>query len=159
MDFSKLKKEELLQMVVEQQTLKDAVEAKDNEIQKLVKEKEELKRKNYELSHLGNDIKQRDEHIQHLESQLKKSELLNQEHIQKLEAVIKEQQAKIHQDYKIEEIIKENKSLVEQAEFAVNIANKYINTFRNYLKFQQGSLDNMIEMEAMLTKQIQTKEV
>ena len=159
MDFSKLKKEELLQMVVEQQTLKDAVEAKDNEIQKLVKEKEELKRKNYELAHLGNDIKQREDRIQYLESQVQKAELLHQEHIQNLEAVIKEQQTKIHQDHQIEEVLKENESLLKQAEFAINIANKYINVFRNYLKLQQGALDNMVEMEALLNKQIQTKEV
>lgn len=42
MDFSKLTKTELLEKVMEQQTLADAIEEKDKEIVRLIKEKQEM---------------------------------------------------------------------------------------------------------------------
>ena len=159
MDYSKLTKQELLGLVTEQQALKDAVEAKDFEMTKLVKEKEELKRKLYEASHLEKDVQTRDVHIDSLKKQIEEAQQYHKKQIEQYELVIKQQAEKIVQERNIDEIIEQNKLLKADAEFAVNVANKYIKTFSNYLKVQEGALQTALDMDEVLKKQIQTKEV
>ena len=170
MDYSKLTKQELLGLVTEQQALKDAVEAKDFEMTKLVKEKEELKRKLYEVSHLEKDVQTRDAHIdslkkqieeaqQYHKKQIEEAQQYHKKQIEQYELVIKQQAEKITQERNIDEIIEQNKLLKADAEFAVNVANKYIKTFSNYLKVQEGALQTALDMDEVLKKQIQTKEV
>jgi predicted RNase H-like nuclease (RuvC/YqgF family) len=170
MDYSKLTKQELLGLVTEQQALKDAVEAKDFEMTKLVKEKEDLKRKLYEAAHLEKDIQVRDARIETLKKQLEdtqdyyknqieQSQEQYKKQIEQYELVIKQQAEKITQERNIDEILEQNKLLKADAEFAVNVANKYIKTFSNYLKVQEGALQTALDMDEILKKQIQTKEV
>jgi predicted RNase H-like nuclease (RuvC/YqgF family) len=170
MDYSKLTKQELLALVTEQQALKDAVEAKDFEMTKLVKEKEDLKRKVYEAAHLEKDIEVRDARIETLKKQLEdtqdyyknqieQSQEQHKKQIEQYELVIKQQGERIVQDRNIDKILEQNELLKADAEFAIHVANKYIKTFSNYLKIQQGALDNALDMEEVLKKQIQTKEV
>jgi predicted RNase H-like nuclease (RuvC/YqgF family) len=159
MDYSKLTKQELLGLVTEQQALKDAVEAKDFEMTKLVKEKEELKRKLYEASHLEKDVQTRDVHIDSLKKQIEQSQEQYKKQIEQYELVIKQQAEKITQERNIDQILEQNELLKADAEFAVNVANKYIKTFSNYLKVQEGALQTALDMDEVLKKQIQTKEV
>lgn len=69
MDFTKLTKTELLELVTAQQTLKDAVEAKDSEIKELKKQIESLKT-SFQDSVKKEDIKT---YTQQLEEETKKS--------------------------------------------------------------------------------------
>jgi DNA-binding protein len=76
-DFTKLTKQELLDLVKEQQTLKDAVEAKDKEIQELKKQVESL-RTSFQDSVKKEDIKK---YTQQLEEETKKAKDIANQYI------------------------------------------------------------------------------
>ena len=69
MDYTKLTKQELLEVVTQQQTLKDAVEAKDNEISELRKQVESL------ITSFQDSVKKEDikKYTQQLEEETKKA--------------------------------------------------------------------------------------
>lgn len=136
MDFSKMKKEELLVEIQRMQTLPSVVDAKNKEINQLKEENEYLKIEANKVRGLEITSKNLDQENKNLKDIL---EAANKKIVQQLET---------------EQIFEDNKVLKSEAERVVGLANMYITTFRNYLKIQQGALDNMIEMELMLQKQL-----
>ena len=101
MDYNKLTKQELLELVIQQQTLKDAVEEKDNEIQKLLKERDDYKNKNLELTHISKDIKPLKDAVESKDSE-----------IQKLLKEREELKTKVHESSTLNNDIKTLKSLI-----------------------------------------------
>lgn len=159
MDYSKLTKQELLQLVMEQAPIVEVVKDREKKSLMLRQENQELKNELDKMKNLEQVLKNKETQIESFKQREIELQDYYKKQIEQQEVLIKEQAEKITKERNIDEIIKQNELLRKDAEFAVDVANKYINTFRNYLKFQQGALDNMIEMEALLTKQIQTKEV
>jgi hypothetical protein len=49
------------------------------------------------------------------------------------------------------------KKLESDNTFVVSLLKQYMNAFKSYLKSQQGILDNTIELEALITEQLQNK--
>jgi uncharacterized Zn finger protein len=130
MDYTGLKKEELVAKLEEQRHLAAAVEAKDKEIAKLRTETAqsiELLKKDYRdlKSHMAEEIAKKVATIAELEDTIK-----NFPDIQKLEEAIK--------------------LLEEQNKKIVKFSNQHINVFRNTLKSLQGTLDNAIELEDII---------
>ena len=57
----------------------------------------------------------------------------------------------------IRPMAKNAEQLKQQNDVLTQIANGYINNFRNYLKSQQGALDMAIEIEVMLAEKLPKK--
>jgi hypothetical protein len=57
----------------------------------------------------------------------------------------------------IEKMIDYMKKLESDNTFVVSLLKQYMNAFKSYLKSQQGILDNTIELEALITEQLQNK--
>lgn len=111
--------------------LKNAVEAKDNEIARITQEKATsiatLKKSHEEAVH------NMQLELEHLRAQVKSIPEVN------------------NLTKAVDELQKENNSIVK-------FANQYINSFRNYLKAQQASLENVIELEGLLTDTIKRRD-
>lgn len=164
-----LKKDELIEKVDELEKklksfthLKEAVEAKDNEIAIL----------NKEISKLASTTKESfTKEIRELKTQLKEKE-------DELRAVLKEkadaitnvksnvENEKVSLEYEIQDLREKLKNVpdpkyVERLEkdnnLLVSFLNSYMSSFRAYLKAQQGSLDNIIELEALLSSDLRNK--
>jgi hypothetical protein len=136
MDFSKMKKEELLVEVQKLQTLPSVIDAKNKEISQLKSEKEEIRIEASKVRGLEITSKNLDEENKVLKDLLEKA---NKQLVdQKNAAVLKE----------------ENTFLKAEAERVVKLANMYILSFRNYLQLQEGALSNMKEMELMLQEKL-----
>lgn len=111
--------------------LKNAVEAKDNEIARITQEKATsiatLKKSHEEAVH------NMQLELEHLRAQVKSIPEVN------------------NLTKAVDELQKENNSIVK-------FVNQYINSFRNYLKVQQASLENVIELEGLLTDTIKRRD-
>lgn len=111
--------------------LKNAVEAKDNEIARITQEKATsiatLKKSHEEAMH------NMQLELEHLRAQVKSIPEVN------------------NLTKAVDELQKENNSIVK-------FVNQYINSFRNYLKVQQASLENVIELEGLLTDTIKRRD-
>lgn len=111
--------------------LKNAVEAKDNEIARITQEKATsiatLKKSHEEVVH------NMQLELEHLRAQVKSIPEVN------------------NLTKAVDELQKENNSIVK-------FVNQYINAFRNYLKVQQASLENVIELEGLLTDTIKRRD-
>ena len=148
MDYSKLKKDELLQIVTKQQTLASVVDAKNKEIRELKEKIEQLLKLEKESKTIKQELKNAEQQRDY-----------NKKMLEEKDALIAQQALQIKQERDVDEIVKQNEQLIKDTNRAYTVVNQYINAFRNYLKVQQGALDNVLEMEALLTKQIQTEEV
>jgi chromosome segregation ATPase len=237
MDYNKLTKQELLELVIQQQTLKEAVEAKDSEIQKvlkenlelariskdikplkdavevkdgeiqkLLKEREELKNKNLELTHISKDIKPLKDAVESKDSEIQKllkereelktkvheSSTLNNDiktlkdavetkdaELQKLnyrmadsisntkksyenqiinkDLELQELREKVSKIPDIEKLQDALETLSKENKILVRVANAHLGAFRNLMKSIQGTLDNAIELEAIITESLQNK--
>ena len=143
MEYSmKNTKEELIKMLDEQKHLAQAVDAKDSEIVKLKKEFDEFKRKSE--TKRAEDIKA----IKDSEEKVKLSLQHKVEDLsQRLESYGDVEQLKKGYDI----LLQENKKLVSSL-------NSYIQAFRNHMKAVQATLDNTIELEALLFEKLQQKQ-
>lgn len=111
--------------------LKNAVEAKDNEIARITQEKATsiaTLKKSHEEAMYNMQLE-----LEHLRAQVKSIPEVN------------------NLTKAVDELQKENNSIVK-------FANQYINSFRNYLKAQQASLENVIELEGLLTDTIKRRD-
>lgn len=112
---------------------------------------EELQAKVNEQTHLASAVEAKDQQISVLQNQVK--ELKNAAAIthKEFENQLKEQQKKLELFEKYEGVVKklqdENKKLAA-------FVNSYANTFKATLKAIQGTLDNSIELEAVLIEKL-----
>jgi seryl-tRNA synthetase len=127
MDYTGLKKEELIAKLEEQRHLAKAVDAKDAEIAKIIKDRDA-------------EVVKLKEDYQTLKNNLAKDMLKEKEKIAELEKKIAEFPDIKALEEAIKTLEKENKKLV-------GFANQHINIFKNTLKALQGTLDNAIELE------------
>lgn len=132
-----MKKEELEYKLEEAELkLKDlehmaeAVEAKDKEIQKLKTNRAE------DVASIKNEMARRI-NVLELENQSLRERLSSQPDGDKLKEVI-------------DKLTNDNKKLT-------SFVNQHIRAFRNYLKMQQASLENTIELEALVSEQLNNK--
>lgn len=147
MDYSKMTKAELLREVERQQTLASVVDNKNKQISQLQGEVAELKNKLAEqikeARDLGNNAKQ----LQNENDAMHTT-------VERLTGQMNEMQEQLRKEKYEDDLVKQNEFLTSEAERVVNLANMYITSFRNYLKLQQGALDNMNEMELMLQEKL-----
>lgn len=142
MDFTGLKKEELLTTAIslenklqEQKHLAEAVEAKDKEIVELKKAVENAK----------------------VNAQEAVKAVLGQKDT--IIASIKEELGKVRAELEQKKVITASvDTYKKEYEKAVQVANGYINNFRSYLKAQQGTLELAVELELLLSEKIGKKE-
>lgn len=147
MDYSKMTKAELLREVERQQTLSSVVDNKNKQISQLQGEVAELKNKLSEqikeARDLGNNAKQ----LQNENNAMHTT-------VERLTGQMNEMQEQLRKEKYEDDLVKQNEFLTSEAERVVKLANMYITSFRNYLKLQQGALDNMNEMELMLQEKL-----
>lgn len=111
--------------------------------------KAELYEELQKMRHLSEAVEAKDLEIYNLKKEKEKAMKRLQEENKKLEGEI----AKNNKDVSdLEKLLIENKTFRETNEKLINFINSYVNSTRNYLKSQQGNLDNMIELEAMLSE-------
>ena len=128
MDYSKHTKQELIDLVSSQQTLADAVQAKDKEITRLEKVIKELNVKEQEL------VPKQQVHQ------------LN-DRIYELERLLKEQVSK-------EEVKKVTQQLEEDLKKARQIGNMYIQSHRDLMRVLKVNLDLAISHEDLLSEKL-----
>lgn len=124
MDFTKLTKTELLEKVIEQQALADAINEKDKELKekedyivKLVKEKQQMVDKN--------DLKELQEKLKGLEGSIKK-----------------------------EDLEKHTQGIQEQAKKYKDIAHYYMSAYRDLLRIFKTNLDFAISHDELLSEKL-----
>lgn len=175
MELQKMKKEELITLLKEQEHLAQAVEAKDIDISKLSKDIVSSNKKVEDLSlelkskqHLAQAVEAKDVEIVNLRSELGKSKVILAEEIKKIKEDFS--QRSINKDLELESL-REKLSKVPELEklqeaiatlsannkILVGIAGAQDNAFRNFMKSIQGSLDNAIELEAIINSSYQNK--
>lgn len=132
MDFSKLTKQELIDLVTQQQTLNDAVQSKDKEIIQLKKQIQELNVK---------------------EKELVPRQQVNQmnDRIFELERLLKEQVPK-------DEVKRITQQMEEDLKKARQVANLYIQSHRDLMRVLKVNLDIAIAHEELLTEKIKKGE-
>lgn len=116
--------EEAKAHVVDYEHLKDAIEAKDLEIARLTQDKAVAI------------------------AELKKS---HEEAVHNMQLELEHLRAQVKSIPEVNKLIQDVNELQKENEKLVGFANRYINMFRNHLKVQQASLENIIEMEGLLT--------
>lgn len=114
----------------EQVHLARAVESKDKEIQKLKTDRAE------DVTSIKNEMARRI-NVLELDNQSLRERLSNQPDADKLKEVL-------------DKLTNDNKKLT-------SFVNQHIRAFRNYLKMQQASLENTIELEAHISEQLDIK--
>jgi chromosome segregation ATPase len=173
MDFEKMKKEELLELVKQQQHLVSAVESKDAEIARfsndnLVTKKrlEEAEAKLRDMKHLSEAVQAKDAEIIKLKDEINKSKASLAEGVKKAKDSVEEKL--INRDLEIEDLKKKLSvipevdklksaidTLSKENTVLVKVANAHLSAFRNLMKAIQGTLDNAIELEAVITESLQ----
>lgn len=131
MNLEKFSKAELLELAREREFLAQAVEAKDTEIAKLYEKLNSFKDEKAwaKVKDLENRLIEKDKQIKSLED--------------RVTGIDRSEQLEI-----------ELNTLRREMNHISTIFNRYINFTRGYLKTQQGSLDNTIELEGLLTSMI-----
>jgi predicted RNase H-like nuclease (RuvC/YqgF family) len=131
MNLEKFSKAELLELAREREFLAQAVEAKDTEIAKLYEKLNSFKDEKAwaKVKDLENRLIEKDKQIKSLED--------------RVTGIDRSEQLEI-----------ELNTLRREMNNISTIFNRYINFTRGYLKTQQGSLDNTIELEGLLTSMI-----
>jgi hypothetical protein len=175
MQLEKLTKQELIDKLKEQEHLAAAVEFKDLEIIKITKEldaaKKELQQNILKLKdqvHLASAVETKDVEIQKLKEETEKFTPKLAEEISKLKKSFEEKI--INKDLEIQSLkeivskmpdIEKLKDLVEtlsrENKILVKVSNAHLGAFRNLMKSIQGTLDNAIELEAVITDSLQNK--
>lgn len=149
MNLEKFSKAELLELAKKQEFLAQAVEAKDTEIAKLYEKLNSFKDEKAwaKVKDLENRLIEKDEHA------LAKVKDLENRLIEK-DKQIKSLEDRLTGINRSEQLEIELNTLRREMNHISTIFNKYINFTRGYLKIQQGSLDNTIELEGLLTSMI-----
>lgn len=115
--------------------------------------KDDLIKKLEEQRHLAQAVEAKDKEItKHIEEKIKMKE--------EVDALIKantdaEKELPLLKEH-ITRLEESNKKLVAIAKEKVNSASLYVNAFQGLMKSIQGTLDNTIELEALLSKNIKT---
>lgn len=157
---------ELTLKVEEQKHLASAIEAKDGEIFKLDKEVKELKRQLQEHKHLASAVEAKDLELVKLKSEVDKYKQKSAEDVSNTKKSFDEKI--INKDLEIDSLKKELEKipaleklqeaiegLSKENKILVKVANGHLNAFRNLMKSIQGTLDNAIELEAVITESLQ----
>ena len=115
--------------------------------------KDDLIKKLESQQHLAQAIEAKDKEIlKHIEEKLKMKE--------EIDTLINSNQGALKEMPLLKEHIKRleesNKKLATIAKEKVNSAALYVNAFQGLMKSIQGTLDNTIELEALLSKNIKT---
>lgn len=187
MDFTKLKKEELLNEIKKMQTLPSVIQGKNKEILDLKSEIEALKKTNSELTALNGEVKilketllSKDLEIQKVidennknqesykkefENFYKEKQILEQKAAENVSNVKKSfEDTIINKDLQIQELNKKVATMQDaeklkssldaisnENKILVKVANAHLSAFRNLMKSIQGTLDNAIELESIIT--------
>jgi hypothetical protein len=161
MDYSNLKKDELIQLLNEQKHLAEAIEEKDSQILRQDKEIRKLEAKLKDQEHLAKAIEAKDKEIIELKNSkaetISKTKAENDRIRTTLEYENQDLRDKLEKMPDIEKMIDYMKKLESDNTFVVSLLKQYMNAFKSYLKSQQGILDNTIELEALITEQLQNK--
>lgn len=161
MNYNDLKKDELIQLLIEKEHLAKAVEVKDEHILKQDKDIRKLETKVKEYEHLAKAIESKDKEIQELKNSKAKTIADTKAESERIKTTLQYEnedlKKKVEQLPAIESLQELIKSLQEENIHIIKMANQYISTLRNYIKSQAGSLDTVIELEALLSEQLKNK--
>ena len=111
--------------------------------------KAELYEELQKMRHLAEAVEAKDLEIYNLKKEKEEEMEKMKEENKRLEKKI---QTEKEEQINFDNLFERNKSLEEANKKMINFINSYVNSTRNYLKTQQGNLDNMIELEAMLSE-------
>lgn len=168
-------KAELIAALEHMSPLAEAIAAKNSEIaagnekfNKLTDELQQVKDRLNKQSHLAQAVEAKDTEIEKLKSFIKANEIKFAEQVSQIKKSYQEQT--VAKDVELEELrhlIPEMEkigklqdsvqNLQEENKRIISTANLYVNAFRNLMRALQGTLDNSIEYEALITQTVQSQ--
>lgn len=141
--------------------LGESVETKDKEILRLSKSLKQATDQLQEQVHLAQSVESKDKEIQKLKTDRAedvasvKNEMARRITVLELENQnLRERLSSLPDVDKLKEVLDK---LTSDNKKLTSFVNQHIRAFRNYLKTQQASLDNTIELEALISEQLDIK--
>jgi len=168
-DYSKLKKEELLEKLLEQKHLSEAISVKDKELFEFKKEvntlraeKKELLDKSVEQKHLSEAINAKDKEIAELKKEVNtlKVEIKQYMPVKDHKDIVSLFESKLKSfegAVKKEDIEKYIKKADEDRQKAFAVTSRYINAYRDLLKVFKVNLDIAISTDELLSETLKIK--
>lgn len=161
MEFAKKKIDEHMYL---EQVLKD----KNAHLEQSTKELEALKNESLSNKHLAKAVEEKDKEIIKLKQDLETSKHKLAESVSSVKKSYEDRI--INQDLELESLREVNsnipnvenlnnalQTLTKENTILVKVANAHLGAFRNLMKSIQGTLDNAIELEAIITESLQNK--